>query len=248
MYKEKNNITYFISFIILRIGSIFSKETRMFLASLTGDYDTVKYLIDKKNVNLNNSLNPLFIASAKGHVNIVELLLKNGADINAKEKRGWTPIMAAVQNENNASVVQILLKHEATVNDKSNYGITALIIASSKESNIEVVKMLLEKGADIEAKGGYAQKETPLIVAAFRGNTNIAEILLDYGANIEAKNSDGETALLVAIRHRKINTANLLLKRGADFYSEDYNGLTPKRWAEIRRYDYNPATKNLYSS
>ena len=97
------------------------------------------------------SSSPLHAAIKSGQTEIVELLVKEGADINAPGPFKMTPLhMAAKYNQ--AEIAEILLKGKADPNSTNSYGQTPLYIAS-KYGNAELVKLLLKHGAKVnEAK------------------------------------------------------------------------------------------------
>jgi len=74
----------------------------------------------------------LLSASIKGNTKIADLLLKAGADVNAKDNDGWTTLMWALFNEN-MDMMELLLKAGADVNAKSNEGNRILWFAMSPD-------------------------------------------------------------------------------------------------------------------
>ena len=89
----------------------------------------------------------IFWASRQGHVNIVELLLSKGADINDKDDYGLSSILAASVG-GHVNVVELLLSRGAVINDKDNDGWSS-IIAASFRGHVNVVELLLSKGANL---------------------------------------------------------------------------------------------------
>lgn len=93
---------------------------------------------------------PLHWAAAKGHKDVVELLLANKADADATESFGWTPLHWAANN-GRRDVVELLLASKANVNSNNNNGGTPLHWAETK-GHRDVVDLLLAKGADANAR------------------------------------------------------------------------------------------------
>jgi len=119
--------------------------------------------------------------------------LNKGANVNAQDNNGLTPLMYAAMNNKNPEVITTLLKVGADLEDRDKNGGTVLIYASSYNQNPEVIIVLLNAGADINAQdknGG-----TPLMYAA-RNNQNpeVIATLLKAGANAKTKDSAGKTA------------------------------------------------------
>ncbi|MBM3793824.1 MAG: ankyrin repeat domain-containing protein [Acidobacteria bacterium] len=74
-----------------------------------------------------DKLTPLMFAVAYGPVDMVRLLLESGADVNARDTRGMTPLMLAVASEQqDPAIVKLLLSRGARREDKSAAGETAL--------------------------------------------------------------------------------------------------------------------------
>ncbi|MEL4896292.1 ankyrin repeat domain-containing protein [Crocosphaera sp. Alani8] len=110
-------------------------------------------------------------------MNVVKLLIKNGADINiipkSKSKFAYTALMEAT-NENYFKLVKFLLNNGANVNLKNEAGMTALMIAA-EEGYVNILQLLLEKGADVNIKNESG--ETALNLAEERKNEKVIEIL-----------------------------------------------------------------------
>jgi ankyrin repeat protein len=84
-------------------------------------------------------------ACGKGNLKIAEVLVNNGADVNAKSNKGTTSLMLACYM-NHLPIVEFLLDKGANIGDKNIEEQTALGIAVDKK-NEEIVKLLLSKGA-----------------------------------------------------------------------------------------------------
>ncbi|GLJ59496.1 hypothetical protein SUGI_1511180 [Cryptomeria japonica] len=140
-------------------------------------------------------------------VEVAELLLNSGADVNSRNDHGRTPLMSE-KARRRADIAAVLLKNGAEVNAIDNYGRTALHYALSKR----VLKLLLENGADTEIKD--EEGETALFKAV-KGKRfeYTAPILIRYGAHVDTSCKSGLPAIFYA---KTKKTLKLLLKNGAD--------------------------------
>ena len=102
------------------------------------------YLI-KANINIS-----LLWASRIGYFKMVEYLVKNGADIETRDKDGNTPLIWA-SHEGYTRVVKYLVEKGANINAQSKDGWTSLHVAIYYV-HFKIVKYLVEKGADLEVK------------------------------------------------------------------------------------------------
>ena len=138
-------------------------------------------------------------------------LLANKADVNAKDKCGWTPLhIAAIDGR--TETVQALLKHkqmheQIDVNAKNKYGWTPLHHAAY-DGHAAVVQALLASKADVNAKDEDGR--TPLHKAAYNGHEEVVKLLLENRANARLENNLGQTPLALAKEHSKANVATIL--------------------------------------
>jgi ankyrin repeat protein len=151
----------------------------------------------------------LLDAAGRGDKELVSRLLAGGADVNEKDRRGWTPVFAATAG-GHAEIAELLLARgaDANVKQESN-GVTVLHTAVSG-ANAEIAKLLLAHGADVNAKM-HEGDGTALHVAAARGNAKIVAVLLAHGADVNAKchaeGHEGDTPLHFAQMQREWRTA-----------------------------------------
>ncbi|AYD40205.1 hypothetical protein D4Z93_06600 [Clostridium fermenticellae] len=148
--------------------------------------DTIKLLIESDNVNINShkskfSETPLhrLCARANPYINLVELLLKKGADVNAVNISGKTPIFYCSFNYS-CELLNLLVKFGADVNAKDKYGNTLLhddYIDCLDETFEEFLKLLLKFNFDINSINNA--NFTPLDLCR---NKKIENILVKYGA------------------------------------------------------------------
>lgn len=91
-----------------------------------------------------NDLTPLMETASAGHVDIIKLLLKHGADVNAQSSTGSTPLMFACAG-GHEEVVRVLLDNGANVEDHNENGHTPLMEAASA-GHVGVAKVSYLKG------------------------------------------------------------------------------------------------------
>lgn len=144
----KKIIIFIILILIFSVGTI----ARDFNTIDDWRYCTVseakKVLNSGYNVNKTDESNatPLIDAVTFNKIEIVKLLVENGANINHKVNVGTTPLMLATSN--NLKITDYLLKNGAKVNVKNNDGLTPLHWAAQFADNKKTLEILLEKGAD----------------------------------------------------------------------------------------------------
>ena len=108
----------------------------------------------------------------------IRQLIKDGAEVNVRNKFGATPLFMA-SHAGRADVVKLLLASKADVNAARTNGTTSLYV-SSQNGHIEVVKLLLAAGADVNRKDNLGF--TPLTIAKKQGHTQIIKLLREHGA------------------------------------------------------------------
>ena len=150
-------------------------------------------------------------------------LLKQGADVHARDENGMTPLYWAAW-KNASGVAELLLRHGADVHAKSIVGFTPLYAAAIENAS-GVAELLLRHGADVHAKN--KKGATPLYGAAWKNASGVAELLLRHGADVHAKNNGGFTPLHAAAIKNASGVAELLLRHGADVHAKNKKGATP---------------------
>lgn len=155
----------------------------------------------------------LYCASERGDELIVELLLKNRANVNQANKYGETPLYIAAY-KGHTEIVNLLLENDANVNQATKTGETPLYVVASNNCP-KIAQLLLKKGADIN-KATQAG-ETPMYIAAQNGGIEVARLLLENGADINKATLNGMTPLHIAIQKGHIKMVQLLLAYNPNF-------------------------------
>ncbi len=154
--------------------------------------------VNRKNVQ---GITPLILAADRGYKDIVELLVKHGADANKTANADLnfvTPLKSAVVNSH-VHVITFLLEHGAEVNAKKGpQGVSALLLAADR-NDPAAVRVLLAHDANPDiAAGAGLNWLTPLESAASEGFLEVVEALVENGATITPSTSSTRGPLELA--------------------------------------------------
>ncbi|KAG9964220.1 purine and uridine phosphorylase, partial [Aureobasidium melanogenum] len=151
-------------------------------------------------------------ASARGHDNIVRILLNKGARVNPQSGRPGSALrLASAGGYDN--IVRMLLNKGADVNAQSGVSGNALHLASLA-GHEKIVQVLLDRGADVNAQDRVYGNA--LITASFEGYDNIVRMLLNEGADVNAQGGEHGNALQAASIMGRYKIVQMLLNKGAD--------------------------------
>ena len=186
-------------------------------------------LITNESVNVANLHDncAVHIAGRKGFVQLVQLLVDCGADVNALNEYGQTPLHTAAGGEKDCpELCSILLKHDAKIDAVDKDGNQPLHLAC-KRRHTSTSRFLLSHGAVVNASNEYGQ--TPLHTAAGgeKDCPELCSILLKHDAKIDAVDKDGNRPLHLACKRRHTSTSRFLLSRGAVVNALNEYGQTP---------------------
>ncbi|MBX5460866.1 MAG: ankyrin repeat domain-containing protein [Steroidobacteraceae bacterium] len=190
---------------------------------------------------------PLLYAAREGHLEIAQLLLDAGADLEKADADGVSPLLMAILNERLA-LAKFFIERGANVNVEDWYGQTPLFAAVDvrnldvpgptrdngvdREAAFELIKLLLERGANPNAR----TREYP---PQRRWITRLGSLSwVDF---------TGQTPFLRAALAGDVKVMRLLLEHGADPNIPTFNGTTPLmaaagiNWTVAQTYDEGPA-------
>ena len=231
----------------------------LFLAVSQSDVKTLAQMMTRTSstrlvyTHLQDGTTPLHIAAMWQTPTTMKMLLDNGADVNATDAKGETPLYKVVrylrlQDENGKAqlgnnalargMISQLLKRGANINrrlfTRDEYrGSTALHLAAQSR-NAELVKFLLDNGAHLGILNEEGQTPLQLLYSqtgSLSNNTQdiekVTEILLKRGAKINDADARGNTLLHNAVEGHNLRLIKFLLAKGADANARNFQGQTP---------------------
>ncbi len=186
----------------------------------------------------------------------IRFLLEKGADVNGRDKLGYTPLTNATRL-GKSELTALLLNRKADPKLADRDGWTPLLYAAWLD-DAESVRLLAERGVDIEATGGpglsplgvaaqYGKLKsveallalganhdtplggaayTPLMLAVAGGHPEVVKTLIRAGAEVDKSNRGGVTALMIAAARNQPQCAELLLQAGASAEAKSEDGRT----------------------
>jgi ankyrin repeat protein len=168
-----------------------------------------------------------------GDLDLVKLLLDNGADV--KSTDGWALQTAAA--EGHEKIVEELLKRGADVNActaNNNFPAGTALQAAAEAGKLDIVKLLLKQN-NVNPSLGPGLHTSPLIAATERGEDKIVELLIEAHANVNVFGGfDGSTPLIKAALYLPKESVELILKAGAYINTSDNEGDTALMAAAYR--------------
>ena len=193
--------------------------TPLHIATTRDNMDILRYLLSR-NPGLEicgkqmNKDTPLSYAALNGQAEAIEILLKAGANVHARNDCGYTPVLVAAC-EHHAEAVSKLISGGANPNDAAGFSGSALLLASgSGRWRLPTLRALIEGGADVKPK--HPNGFTPILnIAKFGGEDEMA-YLIERGCEADSPQYDGFTPLAIAINQSKRECVKLLLDAGAD--------------------------------
>ncbi|MEK7607143.1 MAG: ankyrin repeat domain-containing protein [Patescibacteria group bacterium] len=187
----------------------------------------------------NKNKTALHYAVTLDTLEVAESLIAKGADVNARDSDGITPLIVACSN-GKLKAADLLISKGSEVNyqtpithpNSPQEGWVSIHLAARK-GHADIVKLLISKGAKIDVR--KADGWCPLHVAVAFCRFDTVKLLLSNGSSANTKNKYGFTVLMAAAYMRGsieeemkgyANIAKLLLENGANISDKDENGKT----------------------
>ena len=172
----------------------------------------------------NKNVTDLMLASEKGNVDAINVLINAGANMSIKNVVGNTWIHYAIYGDGKKEVLQSITDLGADVNATNNQNITALMLAS-KKGNVDAINVLINAGANMAIKD--ADGDTWIHYAIYGDcEKEVLQSITDLGADVNATNNENVTALMMACEKGNVDAINVLIYAGADKTIKDAGGNT----------------------
>jgi uncharacterized protein len=188
-------------------------------------------------------------AAFGGYADAGQVLIANGANVNATDEAGRTPLMAAALS-GSTGIAQALLERKANLTAEDRGGSTALIYAAAN-GHLAIVQLVqkagLKKNADMAlafaARGCYTPIVTTLLAGGAQPTAKVqgtptltlaaganceetVRVLVKAGVEINGTDDNGMTALMEAAAWGHTEMVKLLLESGADMELRNKQGQT----------------------
>jgi ankyrin repeat protein len=243
--------------------NIQGKSTLLHIASLSGQVEVVRLLLDRRadtNIRNTNNDTALHFAAHLGSVDIIKLLLDKGISVNVTNTQKNAPLhISAVRGNLEATIALLETRdviYTANVNGQTplmlaaysgklevvryltakgpKHDIQIALLVAVEGGHSVVIDFLLENGADID--GSHEAREmSPLMLASFMQNLPLVKYLVQKGADVNPCTAEGwsKSALCAAVSVGNLEITECLLKEGADLNARDINSMTPLAVAVI---------------
>uniref|UniRef100_A0A667Y5B2 non-specific serine/threonine protein kinase n=1 Tax=Myripristis murdjan TaxID=586833 RepID=A0A667Y5B2_9TELE len=173
---------------------------------------------------------PLLIAAGCGNIQIIEVLMRKGAEIQAHDKSGANAVYYAARH-GHVETLKFLHEKKCPLDVQDKCGETALHVAA-RYGNVDVVSYLCSIHANPDLSD--REQETPLHCAAWHGYSAVARALCQAGCHVDARNREGESPLLTASARGFRDIVECLIEHKADLEATDKDGHTALHLA-VRR-------------
>ena len=166
---------------------------------------------------------PLCIAAMNGCSDAAAELLKQNANPNARNGKGWSAIHYAAAANASSMVKHIGQAADVNCDLKTNEGSTALLLAVTCSAR-DSAKILVDAGADAKVKG--PDKWSPLHFAVNQDDQDLIDLLCNGGADVNAICKGDKTPLMIAVMNCLVKSVRAVLGKSANPSLRDLHGWT----------------------
>ncbi len=215
------------------LGGMIAPDREFEIAIRDGNIEQVQKDIDVHGFDVNGRLHnqrekAIHLATHRGHLDILTLLLDRGAKINVKDMDDYTPIHHAADRmrlkdnagnpidpklEEKMIIARLLIERGARINVHSAGQNHTPLDLAAREGDLEMVELLVDNGANVN-------NYKPLHLASEKGHLEIVRYLVEHGANLNDPDIeirfDGLSPLHEAVRGGRFDVVEYLVEQGAD--------------------------------
>lgn len=208
-------------------------QTPLHIAAIQGHTGVVDYIVHQKtSLKMSDILGaqdisgatPLHEAVRYGQLDSVNILLDNGANVNAPDSIGKTPVLLIISGDSQYKIYETLVKHGADVTHKDMYGDTVFHVGTMANVSEEILALLKNAGALVNERN--KQGVTPLSLAVENHNKPHVLFYMRNKADIHAEDMDGNSPLTKALADPSIDMLKLLVTKD-NVLQADTQGNTP---------------------
>jgi ankyrin repeat protein len=201
------------------------------LSAMLGNLDIIKFLVNRCNMNVNNSDNIVLLLSANhGHLHIVKYLVEihDTGDVNPNVYN--RAIQWAARN-GHLNIIEYFIEESGLAGIDIHANFEEALQQSAKHGHLEVVQFLVEHGADI-----YIENSIIFRFSAMNGHLEVIKFLIEYDKNAYKY---CEEALFWAANNGHIEVVQYLIEHGVAFHDKltlNCSGLNDNLKKEIIKY------------
>lgn len=168
---------------------------------------------------------PLIMAIFDGDFELVDYLIKKGADVNLPCSKCAPLFLACERRE--YEIIELLLRNKANPNQISFSDKTPPIYIACYNNYIDIVQLLVKYGANVNERR-MDTGSTPLYIACQEGHSEVIKLLLQHGADVNMyRTQDGSSPLYIAAQNGKFSCVQLLVEHGSNVnYSRTLDSCT----------------------
>ena len=174
--------------------------------------------------NKDSGWTPLHLATYAGHKDIVEMLVRGRASVNARTEMGLNPLYLAAQN-GEVHVAKLLIDFGSNVNQETRNGCTPLSVACGN-GQTEIVDLLISHKANVDQVSRDSRRTSPVGEALENGFPEVVQQLAQAGAKLNVVRNDGYCYLYTAVVEDRSEMVETLVSLGCDVNTRMVDGLS----------------------